>query len=300
MTMTNASPAPISEVVRSLPEAEAGKLKHLLERGVKIPAQPRVLEELRKLVSRKEFDIRLLSRVINQDAGITAMLFKACTNASYRQHQPFNTVEEILQAVGVRQTYNLVQAISLVGTTQGKGKSRLAYETFWARSQAIAQLAMLVADERIAVCNIFPDQAFLAGLFHDCGVALLMQRFSNYCTEMNFGVSGQWAVLAEEDRKFNADHSVVGYLVARHWGLPDFICDAVRNHHDINGIGSHASRSMVAILQVAIEIYCRLQHVENAEWSISQEAVFEELGLGEEGFPEFVDIVIERFHQNAE
>lgn len=85
----------------------------------------------------------------------------------------------------MRQTFNLVQAIALASISVVKKNPR-AYEAFWTRSQAVAQLAMLIADERIAVCNVFPDQAFLAGIFHDCGVPLLMQRFTTYCAEMHW------------------------------------------------------------------------------------------------------------------
>jgi HD-like signal output (HDOD) protein len=142
-----------------------------------------VLDQLRKLTARKELDVRALAKVINQDPGLTALLFKVVGNRAYRQHQPFDSVEQILHAVGVRQTFNLVQAISLISMGDVQ-KNRVVYETFWARSQEIAQLAMLIADERIAVCNLFPDQAYLAGMFHDCGVLLLMQRFPTYCAEM--------------------------------------------------------------------------------------------------------------------
>lgn len=285
----------VAEAVRTLDDEAAKKMKRLIERGVKIPPQPRVLEELRKHLQRKEFDVRLLSRVINQDAGITAMLFKVVTSAAYKQHQPFETVEQILHAVGVRQTFNLVQAISLAAEGDLK-KNPQVYEAFWARSQAVAQLAMLIADERIAVCNIFPDQAYLAGIFHDCGVLLLMQRFSSYCAEMLLGQPGRWVELAEEDRKFNADHCVVGYIVARHWHLPDFICDAIRYHHDIRELGLHASRTMVAILQLAVDIYYRDQRVANPEWELVREEVLSELGMSDDGLLEFVDVIIERFH----
>jgi HD-like signal output (HDOD) protein len=223
------------------------------------------------------------------------MLFKVVGNSAYRQHQPFNSVEEILHAVGTRQTFNLVQAISLTSLTDIK-KNRQVYEAFLARSHTIAQLAMLIADERVAVCNIFPDQAYLAGIFHDCGVPLLMQRFPTYCTEMRLGTPGQWIDLAEEDRKFNADHCVVGYLVARHWCLPDFICDAIRYHHAIAELDGHAARSMVAILQLAIEIYFVDQHISNADWNAVCGDVLPELGLSEAALPEFIDIVLERFH----
>ena len=284
----------VFEITQSLGADDAARIKRLLENGVKIPAQPRVLEELRQLINRSELDVRLLARVINKDPGLTAMLFKVVGSSAYRQHQPFDSVEAVLHAVGVHQTFNLVQAIALSGAGEIK-KNRRVYEAFWARSHAVGQLAMLIADERVAVCNIFPDQAYLAGIFHDCGVPLLMQRFPTYCAEMKLGTPGNWTDLGEEDRKFNADHCVVGYLVARHWHLPEFICDAIRYHHAIGDLGQHEARSMVAIVQLAVDIYYRDQRIASPEWDRIKSEVLPELGLNEEALPEFVDIVLERF-----
>lgn len=286
-------------ITRSLGAEDAARVKRLLENGVKIPAQPRVLDELRQLIGRSELDVRLLARTINKDPGLTAMLFKVVGNPAYRQHQPFDSVEAILHAVGVSQTFNLVQAIALSGAGEVK-KNRQVYEAFWARSHAVGQLAMLIADERVAVCNIFPDQAYLAGIFHDCGVPLLMQRFPTYCAEMKLGTPGIWIDLGEEDRKFNADHCVVGYLVARHWHLPEFICDAIRFHHAINELGQHEARSMVAIVQLAVDIHYRDQRIASPEWERIKHEVLPELGLSEEALPEFVDIVLERYNVGAE
>ncbi|HXE40827.1 MAG TPA: HDOD domain-containing protein [Azonexus sp.] len=287
--------ASVYEITQSLGEVDAGRIKRLLEGDVKIPAQPRVLEELSKLMLREELDVRLLARVINQDPGLTALLFKVVGNAAYRQHQPFDAVDQILHAVGVRQTFNLVQAIALIGAGDIR-KNRQVYEAFWARSQAIGQLAMLIADELGADCNVFPDQAYLVGIFHDCGVPLLMQRFPSYCAEMKLGIDGGWPDLAEEDRKFNADHCVVGYLVARHWRLPDFICDAIRYHHALAEPGvSKAARSMAAMLQLAIDIYHRSQRAPNPEWDRLSSDVLTELELLDDGMPEFVDIILDRF-----
>lgn len=292
---SSAGGSSVFDITQSLDEAGAGRIKRLLEGGIKIPPQPRVLEELRRLMQRNEMDVRPLARVINQDPGLTAMLFKVVGNSAYRQHPPLTTVEEILHAVGVRQTFNIVQAISLSGLGDIK-KNRQVYEAFWARSHTIAQLAMLIADERVAVCNIFPDQAYLAGIFHDCGVPLLMQRFPTYCNEMRLGTPGTWIDLAEEDRKFNTDHCVVGYLVARHWCLPEFICNAIRYHHALTELGDHEARSIVAILQLAVEIYFVDQHITNQEWPAIRDDVLAELGLSEETEPEFIDIILERFH----
>jgi len=289
----------IFEITKSLGLEDAARIKRLLAYGMKIPAQPRVLNELRKHIQRNELDVRVLARIINQDPGLTALLFKVVGNSAYRKHQPFDTVEEILHAVGVEQTFNLVQAVALSSVGDIKN-NRQFYETFWARSHAVGQLAMLIAEERNVVCNIFPDQAYLAGIFHDCGVPLLMQRFPTYCAEMKLGTSGIWIDLGEEDRKFNTDHCVVGYLVARHWRLPEFICDAIRYHHAIGELGLHEARSMVAIIQLAIDIYYRDQRVPSPEWERLKDDVLPELGLSEDTLPEFVDIILERFGCAAE
>jgi HD-like signal output (HDOD) protein len=281
-------------ILAALSDDENVAIKRLLEKGVKIPLQPRVLDDLQKFVLRGETDLRVLSRIVSADPGISAMLFRIVQSAAYHRYQPFSTIESILQAVGIKQSCNLVQAIAIASALPSKHNQK-AFEAFWARSHAIAQLAMLIADERISVCNIFPDQAYLAGVFHDCGVPVLMQRFSTYCKAMHLDEPGCWTTIAEEDARFNADHCVVGYLVGRHWKLPDFICDAIRYHHEINRLDNHAARTMVAILQLAIHIYYRDQRIENPEWSSVCSSVLDELGMQPDALPEFVDIILENY-----
>lgn len=288
----------VTELIQGLGEVDAGRVRRVLENGIRIPAQPRVLSELRTLMGRQELDVRLLSRTIQQDPGLAATLFQVVGSPAYRAHQPFNSVEQILHAVGVEQTYNLIQAIALVGAATPRKEKRV-YEAFWARSQAVGQLAMLIAEDRIAVCNVFPDQAYLAGIFLACGVPLLLQRFPTYCHEMRLGIPGAWADWREEDRKFNTDHAVVGYLVARHWRLPEFICDAIRYQYALSELGDHDARSLFAILTLAIDIHARDQRHPNPDWELVKADVLPELGLSDDTLPEFIDVVLERFNLTA-
>jgi len=285
-------------LLSTLPEDESKCVKRLVEKGIKIPAQPRVLAELQQQLARGVSDVRVLGRIIAQDPGIAAMLFKVVQSAAFRAHHPFASIEHILQAIGIAQTTNLVRAIALAAALPAKHNQK-AFEAFWARSQAISQLAMLIAEEQFAVCNISPDQACLAGIFHDCGVPVLMQRFSTYCNTIPLDESGRWIDLAEEDARFNADHCVVGYLVGRHWKLPDFICDAIRHHHGINRLHDHAARTMVAILQLAIQIHHLDQQIDNPEWEFARGDVLVELGLREDALSEFIDTVLDRYQSVA-
>ena len=288
----------VPEITRSLGAEDAARVRRVLEGGIKIPPQPRVLDEMRRMMNRQEYDVRRLARTIQQDPGLSAMLFKVVGNAAYRQHQPFDTIEQILHAVGVKQTFNLVQAIALIDAGTPAADKRI-YEAFWSRSRAVGQLAMLIAEERVAVCNIFADQAYLAGIFHACGVPLLLQRFPSYGMELRLATPGHWVDWREEDRKFNTDHAVVGYLVARHWCLPGFICDAIRYQHALADLGDHEARSMVAILALAIDIHARDQRIPNPEWDEVRHTLLPELGLDDDSLPEFIDVVLERFNSAA-
>lgn len=270
-------------------------MKSLLERGLKLPPQPKVVQELLQSKSHGIKDVRVISRIISQDAGTTALLFRIVQSPIYRQHQPFPSIEKILQTVGIDQVVNIVQAIAIefAGRTRA---NRQTYEQFWANSTAVGRMAMLVAQDRVAVCNVFPDEAYLAGIFHDCGVPLLMERFPNYCKELMLQKQLLWSNLADEDKNYQTNHAVVGYFVAKHWKLPDFICDAIRFHHDLGALENHKSRSMVAILQMAFHLYCLSMRRENPEWLHVAESVFDELSIDTEIFGEFADEMLEQFH----
>ena len=269
-------------------------MKSLLARGLKLPPQPKVVQELLQCQARGETNIRVLARIITQDAGTTALMFRVVQSPVYREHQPFTSVENILQLVGISQVINIVQAVALAMASSTRA-NRATYEQFWANSTAIGRLAMLIAEDRISVCNVFPDEAYLAGIFHDCGVPLLMERFPNYCRNMDLQSQLLWSNIAIEDNNYQTNHAVVGFFVAKHWKLPEFICDALRFHHDLLELENHRSRSLVAILQMAFHLYCLAMRRSNPEWADCKQSVLDELGLDEQVLGEFTDEILDQF-----
>jgi HD-like signal output (HDOD) protein len=275
---------------------EEKALKQLVDHGIRIPPQPKVLIELDELLASGDYDVRALSPIIARDPGITSMLFKAARSPVFGRGKNLMSLDKVLMVIGVQQTVNLVRAVAL--TTGIADHTRQAFESFWTRSQEVAQLAALIAADRVSVCNVFPDQAYLAGIFHECGVPLLMQRFPDYCRAMHLEKSCCGPDLAEEDARFNVDHGVVGYLVARHWKLPDFICSAIRHHHELPPDEAGAVITLVAILQLAIHFYHALVNTSDPSWSWLSEPVMAELGLSFEADKDYFDVIVERFHGN--
>ncbi|MFA7267935.1 MAG: HDOD domain-containing protein [Sterolibacterium sp.] len=273
---------------------EEKALKQLAARGIRIPPQPAVLIELNQLLSSGDYDIHTLSNIIAKDPGIVAMLFKAVRSPVFGRGKNLTSLERVLMVIGAKQTFNLVQAMAL--TTRISDNTRIAFEVFWTRSQEVARLSALIAAERVSVCNVFPDQAYLAGIFHECGVPLLMQRFPDYCSTMQLDKSCCGPDLAEEDARFEVDHSVAGYLVARHWKLPDFICGAIRYHHELPPDEAGAMLTLVAILQLAMHFYHRLVQANDPSWTWLSGPVMAELGLSFEDDKDYFELIAERFY----
>lgn len=273
---------------------EQKALEQLAQQGVKLPPQPRVLLELQQLLLSDDYDVRSVAKVIGQDPGIVALLFRAARSPAFARARNAQSLEQILMVVGIKQVFNLVQAASLA-TVLGD-QARRAFEVFWNRAHEIAQMAAIVAEDRVSICNVFPDQAYLAGIFHECGVPVLMLRFPQYCDKLHLDDATCWPDLSAEDEKFDVDHCSVGYLMARHWGLPDFVCDAVRFHHDMpeeKTIG--ASVTLVAIIQVASHFYHRLHHVDDPLWEKIGLRVLSELGLGPDEEKDYYEQITGRF-----
>lgn len=265
----------------------------LLKGGIQIPPQPSILMEIEKLLNSPRNNTNALAKLIGQDPGLCAVVFKVVNSPFYGLTKRVDNINKALVVLGITQLVNIIKGIAL---RQAIGGQEVFYEKFWERSGDIAALSSVVAGKVISACNISPDQAYMAGLFHECGVPILMQRFPDYCKAFRLGEGQNWPNFREEDRRFNTDHTVVGYLVSRHWSLPDFICQAIRYHHDRLHMG-HTALTLVSILQMARHLYHKISGLPDPQWHEMQAQVLEELGLGQEGLVEFEEDVVDTFRQ---
>lgn len=265
----------------------------MVAKGIRIPPQPRVVIELQEMLLDGDYDMRDVAQVIAKDPGIVAMLFKASRSPVFAHGRKLNSLEQVVMVIGVRQVFSLVQAVAL-STIVSNGTSK-AFDVFWTRAHEVAQIAALIAADRVSVCNVFPEQAFMAGIFHECGVPVLMMRFPEYCRALRLADTSCWPSLVEEDAKFNVDHITIGYLVARHWKLPDFVCAAIRYHHDLPTDEAGAATTLVCILQLAIHFYHRMNRQDNPLWAAIGPTVLAEVGLAADEESDYLDQITQLF-----
>lgn len=259
--------------------------------GVMLPVKPVVLVEIERLARDPDFDIKDLAAVIACDPGLMAVLFRLSRSPAYSRGRRPESVEQILMMVGVKQTLNLIRGILLKQSLQGEA---VAMHHFWERCDDIAALAALIAEDCVSVCNVFPDQAYLAAMFHDCGVPLLAARFPDYWARLRLADAAAWVDTVAENAHYSLDHATVGYWVARHWGLPDLIADAILLHHEMPSDDRLGLRSTIGIIALATFMHLKSMGVKDPAWLMRGPEVLEELGIHPGGFDEYIADVSER------
>lgn len=280
---------------RSEISTEQALLENVLGSQINIPPQPEVILEIDRLINKPNNQLSAIGNLISKDAGLSAAMFKLVNSPFYKSPARIANIQKAIITLGLTQVTNLIKGLSLRRVIGGR---ELAYEKFWERSEEIATLSGIVAGKQISACNIAVDQAYMTGLFHECGVPILMQHFPEYCQAFRLNQGSNWPDFHEEDRRFNTDHTVVGFLVTKHWNLPEFICQAVRFHHDRLNV-DHAALTLVSILQMARHLHKRIHQLPDDEWADIREQVLREIGVGEEGSAEFMEDVVETFIQQS-
>jgi HD-like signal output (HDOD) protein len=259
-------------------------IESLLAKGIKIPPQPKILLEIDQLMQREDFSMKALAAAIGKDVGLTAAVFKIVNSPGMGSARRINSLDQAVAALGAGPMVTLVKCSAL---RQALGGNTEALNRFWEHAGDIASVAAAIARKLLSVCNVFPEQAYTAGLFMDCGVPILMERFPAYCADYRSKKTGGWPKLIEEDAKIDASHTAIGYLIARHWKLPDFIAYVIRDHHDAIP-HSPDERTLACILLMAAHVRNQYYNWEDdPEWLQHQAIALEELGLTAEALPEF-------------
>lgn len=266
----------------------------LLARGMKLPPQPAALLALQRLAEASDPDMREVAEAISRDPAMTAGLYRMARSPLYARRNPPQTVEQVVLMMGVPRTLVLAQALCVQSAMPGNAK---VLARFWVRSTAIAQLSMLIAELQPGPRRIAGEQAYLVGMFHDCGVPILMQRFPAYCNRTGLdGIANKWADVRTEDRLFASDHAVIGFLLAKHWRLPDFVAQAVRYHHEGGRALGRPTDALIAVLQLAMHLYALEVMAQEGDEGFDEGEVCATLEISADELPELCEQVIESFH----
>lgn len=237
--------------------------------GVDIPPCPAVLMDLNAELRKDEPDQREIALLISKDPALAGHVMRIANSPAFSTGRQFNSIMQAINILGTRQLFNLV--VSQLLKMALAGDPEVPMDRFWETSATVARISAELA-RRLRCAK--PDIAYTFGLFHDCGIPLMMKRFANTKEVLaQANAESERCFTAVEDDLLGTNHAVVGYFLARRWRLPEFIVQGIRYHHDFSVLKagspvSDESRALIAICVLAEHIM-RLHitgEVEN-EWA---------------------------------
>jgi HD-like signal output (HDOD) protein len=272
-------------------ELSAEYIQQVLQ-GISVPPQPQIMVDLQMEQVMPSPDLRAIAKLISQDPGLSGALLKLVNSPFFGLTNRIASIQQAVNLLGCNTVINLINAQSIRGELTDEAIVTL--NRFWDTAQDVAMTCLTLA-KRIGYHS--PDEAYTLGLFHNCGIPLMLKRFPNYMTvleEAYASATDERRIVDTENRLLNTNHAVVGYFTAKSWNLPLHLCEAIASHHNALAIFTEDSsrdaqlKTLLAILKMAEHI-CASHRVlgnqsDDFEWQSIEQMVLEYVGLSEYDF----------------
>lgn len=272
-------------------------------KGFNIPAQPRVLLAVQQERSKPEPSLVEIAKLVSADVGLAGAVLKTINSPFFGMRRPIESINQAVMLLGMTNVVNLVTGYALRNSMQGK--CAISLERFWDVASEVANISAAIT--KTLKLPVTPDEAYMLGLFIDCGIPVLACKFDDYkqvLIEGNDNPDVEMTVI--EDRHYSTNHAIIGFYTSRSWGLPEAIRQAILQHHDTLPLYrddsdeiSFLRDNLIAIQKMAENIshnYRRLS--EDLAWKRTKESVLNFIGIDEEQYLELREDIHEILRQN--
>jgi len=271
-------------------KSEPRNLENILD-GVKIPPAPEILNNLNGELQKDEPDMTRMAAIIQKDPGLSSLVIRTVNSPMFPLRSQVTSIQQAISMLGIGYMINIVMGLVLRRTFETQES---ALPGFW---DSPTNIAMIMSQLSRKLTRLASDEAYMLGLFHNVGHTLIRQRHTDYFAFFQQHLNHPDASITEfEQAQYNFDHATLGYFLARSWGLPEDICQAIRFHHEALDLldqgnvldSDNRVPRLLALLKLAEHIDALYQGRDHDhEWGRYASAVMQYLGLSE---PDYQDI----------
>lgn len=204
--------------------------KLILSKVNDLPPMPQVAQHARRVTADKNSTFSDVAKVIETDQSIAAKVLKLANSAYYGVMGSVTSIQHASMILGIKTLNQLLEiaCTSKFLTTKLDGYGLDAGQ-LWRHSLAVAGCARSLAKKRNP--NVI-DDAFSAGLIHDCGKLILDHYiFERKNVFDNFLKDGNKTFIEAERTILGFDHAQIAANVCEKWEIPKRLVSAIQYHH---------------------------------------------------------------------
>lgn len=202
-----------------------------------LPALVETIERVAKLTSKESATTSEIAELIESDTAVAIAVMRAANNGGGPRGRISNVPDaiEVLTPAGIRSVAGKLDTYSFF---QSVGNWERLPERFRRHAVAVRH-----ASERIAELGDISgrDELATAALLHDIGQLVLMRLYPAYDRILDNRTVTPEERTQTERRELGIDHTLVGGVLARRWGLPSLIASAIERHHSEEATGLAAA-----------------------------------------------------------
>ena len=251
-----------------LAEKVQQELIHAIENDeLVLPTLPEVALRVREAAEDPDMGIPQISKVIGNDAALTARIIKVVNSPLLRSNKEITDLQMAVSRLGINYTCNLATGLAMEQMFQATSDvvDRKMREV-WNKSTEIAGICHVLCRH---YTRLMPDQATLAGLVHQIGVLPIL----TYAEEHNELLADSISL----NHVIEQIHPIIGDKILRTWEFPEPIAIVPSQYLDFTR--DSAKVDYVDIVQVAtLQSYLGSEHpYTQLDWS--KVPAFAKLGL---------------------
>lgn len=194
---------------------------------IRIPPLPVAHMRAMQLVGEADPSPQDLRSIVDADLALTAALLRAANSAASAPIEPVRTSQVAIMRVGTTESRRIIMSVALSSSFGDLRRTGIDEHEIWRHLIATGVLA-----DATAWGEVEHTEAFTAGLLHDIGrLAMAVDDPERYARVVQMARAGM--VTADAEREvFGMNHMEWGVSIARAWGFPDDVAEAIADHHE--------------------------------------------------------------------
>ena len=189
---------------------------------VEVPAQPEALADLSILLSKSDVNLQRVALLIETDMALAAAVLRAVNSPLYGLKGRVQSVQQAITYLGTRE----VAAVTFELALRAVFPAGAELEPVWERAKVRGLLMGRVAGE----LGLDAWAAHSAGLFEECGKAVLFRHAPSRYRPMLRDAENDLALTQAEHAEFGVSHDALGAAMCESWGLAQPAVLSVRHH----------------------------------------------------------------------
>jgi len=194
--------------------------------NIDIPAAPEVLAQLSSLLLDENINLLAVSALISTDMALAAAVLKAVNSSLYGLRGRVQSVQQACQHLGTREIASVTFAMGLKAVFPAAPELTPLWERASVRGLLMGRIG--------AALSVDPWAAHSAGLFEECGKAVLFRHASDRYRLLLAAAADDEELLMLEHDAFGVSHDALGAALCESWGLAPAAVASVRYHVIVN------------------------------------------------------------------